>query len=508
MNEHTATIHLVRSQLPSGRVAAIDTTQALAMPDVIDVLTPADVAGLALENGSDVLAEDVTYQGQPIAAVIAEDDYAATDAVDALEVRIDGSHQAEPVLGPVDTPDIGRDGAHCIAVVQPRWHIAPLQTNVCEAAPDNDSDAIVVRTPARDSPRFADDLSAAAGLPRDQVRVVLPPEPGRSAIVGDHVTAGHVLTTVAASRLGRQVRWQESRAESLTSGGAQAGFQAFAAFDSDPNGRLSALTLRVVLDVGVRALPPSADLTGLAALPWYGVGDLELETVERRSHLPPAHTDAAQVLGRVLAVEAVLSTLARETGVSRRSVQETFARADGSAALALLEAVGPERHEAPEASTGTATALAPGVAALVAVEFDRGTGEWTPESIVVAAPGDVDAALRRALRSGAIDGYGIAAMQQIQFDDQGTCLAATLMDYVMPSSLESPDVTVVGVEGTGEVAPLAPDLARLSATAAVAAAAGNALSTLASGAPYLALPIRSCDVWDAADSPADRIVEG
>jgi aerobic carbon-monoxide dehydrogenase large subunit len=67
------------------------------------------------------------------------------------------------------------------------------------------------------------------------------------------------------------------------------------------------------------------------------------------------------------------------------------------------------------------------------------------------------------VHGGLTDGVGMALMEMIAFDEDGNCLGASLMDYLIPTSLEVPDwetgFTVtpsphhpIGAKGIGESA--------------------------------------------------------
>ncbi|MFB6297025.1 MAG: molybdopterin-dependent oxidoreductase [Salinirussus sp.] len=101
---------VLRSEIPHGRVAGIDTTAAEAMDGVLAVLTPDDdrvpdakytSAGQSYPEPSpwdmQVLNERVRYVGDPIAAVAAEDEETAAAAVEAIEVEYE---RDEHVLDP------------------------------------------------------------------------------------------------------------------------------------------------------------------------------------------------------------------------------------------------------------------------------------------------------------------------------------------------------------------------------------------------------------------------
>jgi CO/xanthine dehydrogenase Mo-binding subunit len=494
-----AYLHLVRSQVDAG-TASVDVEAARSMPGVLDVLSFAEVAGQILPGGLPVLAERIQYQGQPVAAVIATSECLAADAAEAVDVQV---HPSETRGGRGEwQPDGGHGHADELTAVveQPRWHVAPLQTSQCVVEPVGDSVDLIVHAPARDARKFAQDLADVLGIAAARVRVDTPPSrPGRSVIAGDAVGAGHALAAIAALRLQTPIRWQETRAESLTSGGAEAAMRAVARVDRAPERGPVSLTVQLAFDVGAATLPSAGGAEVLQGLPWYGFGDLRIDEVERTSNLPPASIDASRVVGRVLAAESALMRLARVTGEPVDSLRDELATDGGAAAAALLATARAGVTSAQsDGRRASGFALAPGVAASVTIELDAGTGEWAPTAVVLAVMDDgaQNPAVVHALRAGAVDGYGLAAMQQILFDPQGTCLAATLMDYVMPSSAEAPSVEIRTAGSQGS--PLSPNLARAVATAAVAAACRNAVTSLLPGAADLPSPLRSSDAWEVA----------
>jgi CO/xanthine dehydrogenase Mo-binding subunit len=83
---------LLRSPHPHARIRTVDPSAALAMPGVVDVLTGSDIAGLNyrwglfLRDRPLIAVDKARYVGDPVAAVIAEDEYAAEEALDAVAV--------------------------------------------------------------------------------------------------------------------------------------------------------------------------------------------------------------------------------------------------------------------------------------------------------------------------------------------------------------------------------------------------------------------------------------
>src|SRR5690242_17771022 len=86
---------ILRSPVAHAKIVSIDTSAAAAHPQVRAVVTGADLAGLGLAwmptmsyDTQAVLATDkVRFQGQEVAFVVAENRYAARDALELIEVE-------------------------------------------------------------------------------------------------------------------------------------------------------------------------------------------------------------------------------------------------------------------------------------------------------------------------------------------------------------------------------------------------------------------------------------
>src|SRR4030095_15366740 len=100
------------------------------------------------------------------------------------------------------------------------------------------------------------------------------------------------------------------------------------------------------------------------------------------------------------------------------------------------------------------------------VDIDPGTAKVTVRRFIavddcgtIINPMIVEGQIHRGLT----DGVGIALMESVAFDDDGNCLGASLMDYLIPTAVEVPDwetgwtVTPsphhpIGAKGVGESA--------------------------------------------------------
>jgi carbon-monoxide dehydrogenase large subunit len=114
------TLHVafVRSVYAHARIGGIDTSEALKAPGVVAVYTGKDIAdrigpvpcasalpGLKVPDYRVLAQEKVYFVGQPIAAVVARDAYAARDALDLVMV----DYQELPVV--VDVEEAAKGGA-------------------------------------------------------------------------------------------------------------------------------------------------------------------------------------------------------------------------------------------------------------------------------------------------------------------------------------------------------------------------------------------------------------
>jgi carbon-monoxide dehydrogenase large subunit len=138
----------------------------------------------------------------------------------------------------------------------------------------------------------------------------------------------------------------------------------------------------------------------------------------------------------------------------------------------------------------------------VVVEVDRGTGEWKVQKVV--AVDDCGTRINPMIVEGQImggltEGFGMAAMELITFDEDGNCIGSNFMDYLLPTAWETPHFDLyetvtpsphhpIGAKGVGE-----------SATVGSPAAFVNAVvDALAhAGVRDLDMPVTSANVWEA-----------
>jgi carbon-monoxide dehydrogenase large subunit/6-hydroxypseudooxynicotine dehydrogenase subunit gamma len=245
---HQLHMRIVRANHAHGKIVAIDTAAARALPGVIAVWTAADIADVppidfregripALEPyRQPVLASDkVRYVGEPVAAVFADDPYVAEDAADLVSVEI----EELPVLLAADAePGDFSPGRNTeVSIIRQGYgdvdavlSSAPIIVEL-ELAMGRHSGVPLEGRGAigrYDAARGILELHGAAKVPhrnRELLARMLKLPPASIHVHEAHVGGGFgirgelypedVLVCVAAVRLRRPVKWIEDRREHL-----------------------------------------------------------------------------------------------------------------------------------------------------------------------------------------------------------------------------------------------------------------------------------------------------
>jgi carbon-monoxide dehydrogenase large subunit len=274
---------ILRSPHAHAKIKSIDTAAASAKPGVIAVVTGELMAQHKLAwmptlsgDTQAVLATDkVRFQGQEVAAVIAETKYQAEDARDLIVVDYD-------ILPAIISPDQAKaDGASLIRddkegqkdnhiyhwesgdqaktqaafktaakVVRlhtfyPRCHPAPLETCGCIADVSSVTGKAVIYMTSQAPHAIRTVFALVTGLPEQNIRIISPDIGGG---FGNKVPVypGYVVATAASLLIGRPVKWVEDRNENLISTGFARDFHMTGDLALDKDGKM--LALRVHLD--------------------------------------------------------------------------------------------------------------------------------------------------------------------------------------------------------------------------------------------------------------------
>jgi carbon-monoxide dehydrogenase large subunit len=278
---------ILRSPYAHAVLKSIDASRAQALPGVVAVVTGELMAQHNLAwmptmsyDTQAVLATDrVRFQGQEVAAVVAENAYVAKDALELIEVDYD---PLEPIVTPqraleADAPVIRTDKegqadnhiydweagdeeatdrafAQADRVVTldtfyPRCHPAPLETCGCVADvnPATGQATIYMTSQAPHAIRTV--FALVAGLPEEKIRVVSPDIGGG---FGNKVPVypGYVVATAASLLLGRPVKWIEDRSENLISTGFARDFHMHGELALKDDGTMLGLRASLLADEG------------------------------------------------------------------------------------------------------------------------------------------------------------------------------------------------------------------------------------------------------------------
>jgi aerobic carbon-monoxide dehydrogenase large subunit len=241
-------MRVVRSAVAHGKILSIDASAALKLPGVHAVWTAKDVAHIppipfrltglkTLEPyRQPVLASGhVRYVGEPVAVVFAQDQYAAEDAADVVEISIERrtclmNAAAEPGVfaeGLSTEPGVIRKGygnidaafknAHAIVALElsvGRHSGVPMETRGAIARYDETRDVLEMHGAAKVPHWNRDTIAQMLGRKRESVQLFEGHVGGGFGIRGE-IYPEDVLVCAAALKFHKPIKWIEDRREHL-----------------------------------------------------------------------------------------------------------------------------------------------------------------------------------------------------------------------------------------------------------------------------------------------------
>jgi aerobic carbon-monoxide dehydrogenase large subunit len=322
------TVHMVavRSPLAHARLGAVEVAAARRAPGVLAVLTGADLAGLvgpmpvnAVEGAAIahapvplLAAGRVRFAGEPVAVVAAATRAAATDAAELVEVDYDPlpvvthatldaavrlhDHLEDNVLLRWRRRHGDVDGAFAAAarVVtgrfrMPRLVACPIEPRGALAVYDPAGDLLTLWLSAQDPHRPLRHLAAVLRRPPERCRVVVGDVGGAFGSKGT-LAPEAAVAAILALRLGRPVKWVETRSESFLASYQGRGQEIQAELAVDAGGRFLALRARVVADLGAYLYPitPAPPVTTAMLLTGaYDVAAVDVELLGAATNKVP-----------------------------------------------------------------------------------------------------------------------------------------------------------------------------------------------------------------------------
>lgn len=352
-------LQILRSVHAHARILRIDASQAAALPGVVAVLTgeeakrltpplPASptIPGLRVPEHYPLATDRVRFVGEPVAAVVAVDRYLARDALDLIQVEYeplpavaDPEKAMEPGA-PLLHPEFGENIAY-------RLPLGSLGGDIDAALREAD---VVVRQrmenqrliPSSMEPRgvvaqyepgegrltlwlstqaphlMRSQLATLLGLPEHRLRVVAP-EVGGAFGAKLNPYAEEVLAAALAVRLGRPIKWTETRGENMVATSHGRGQVAYLEAGAKRDGTITGVRVRIIGDLGAyhHILTPIAPTqTALMITGCYRIPVVGIEIVGVFTSKTPV--DPYRGFGRAEAayyIERLVDMVARELGM-------------------------------------------------------------------------------------------------------------------------------------------------------------------------------------------------
>ncbi|WP_017592307.1 xanthine dehydrogenase molybdopterin binding subunit [Nocardiopsis potens] len=261
--------HPVQVMQARGRVTALRTAPALAVPGVVRVLTGADVPGVndaGMKHDEPLFPDEVMFHGHAVAWVLGETLEAARLGAAAVEVEIDelpslvtveeaiaaeSFHGARPVMETGDTEAGFADSAHVFTGefrFSGQEHFY-LETHAALAQVDENGQ-VFVQSSTQHPSETQEIVAHVLGVPSHEVTVQCLRMGGG---FGGKEMQPHGFAAVAAlgaKLTGRPVRFRFNRTQDLTMSGKRHGFHAAWKIGFDADGRIQALEATLTADGG------------------------------------------------------------------------------------------------------------------------------------------------------------------------------------------------------------------------------------------------------------------
>ena len=362
-----AHLMFLRSPYPHARIVSIDVAAALAMPGVMHVTTGADlvkagvnplptVAGFPRADGSaaasaprTALAVDkVRFVGDPVVAVVAQTLAQARNACEAIVIdyaelpmavhmddalaagapllcdSISDNVAAEMRHGSVDATDAAFKAARHVVkldITNQRLSALALEPRSVLAYVDSASNRLTIRMSTQMPSGERDTLSAMLGIPKEEMRVVVGDVGGGFGMKTGAYPEDAVVAFCART-CQRPVKWIAERGEEFLSSAHGRDVQTSAALALDANGKILALRVHSLANVGAYAMGVGVAIQALIG-PWVQTSVYDIQTIDFRYRAVitnTAPTGAYRGAGRPEAIhimERLMDEAARQIGMDR-----------------------------------------------------------------------------------------------------------------------------------------------------------------------------------------------
>lgn len=312
--ENVAYGFAVQARVARGRITAMDTSRALAVPGVLTVVTHENAP--ELYGDDDVLkilqSDRVAYRGRLIGVVVAETSEAAREAAGLIDV----TYQVEPhdVLLRAVPSDIEEPPADVVideTYTTPVEHNNPMEPHATTAVWTGDELTLYEAT--QGPTRARDSIATVLGLEPERVRVVAPHVGGGFGSKGTP-RPNVILAALAARAAGRPVRLALTRQQMFDLTGYRSPTIQRMRLGADSSGRLSTIIHEV--SVQSSTLNDFTEQAGAATGVMYAAPHRHVD--HRLSRLdvgPPSWMRAPGEAPGMFALESAMDELAIACGI-------------------------------------------------------------------------------------------------------------------------------------------------------------------------------------------------
>jgi carbon-monoxide dehydrogenase large subunit len=351
---------ILRSPMAHARLVRVDTAAAASAPNVVAAFAGADVADvqgtlpcawvvtedMVLPNYPSLAVGEVRHVGEPVAVVVARDRASAVDALEAIDVEYEplpvvldmeaalaegadlvhadaGTNKAYTWV--FDSAQAGTGSDVADAPAEATLHRRYLQQRLIPAFMEPRSVVVdpagggVTMWSATQVPHILRLLTALSlGIPEHQVRVIAPDVGG--GFGGKlAVTPEEFITVLAARRVGRPVKYTETRSETMLSGHHGRDQIQDITITATRDGKVTGLTVKLLANMGayMGLVTPGVPLLGAFMYnAIYKFPALRFECTGVFTNT--TKTDAYRGAGRpeaTFAIERAMDDLAAELGI-------------------------------------------------------------------------------------------------------------------------------------------------------------------------------------------------
>ncbi len=343
----------VRSPFAHARITSVDVSAARAMPGVIAAFSGVDfpeqgslpcawpvTPDIVMPPHPPMATEEVRYVGEAVAVVVARDRYAAADAVEAVQVEYEPLPPVLDMRTALDesSPKVHPQGNKCFEWVfgngdidaafrdapvvlernyrQQRLIPSAMEPRAVVAAWVADEVTLWSATQIPHVLRFA--LAAFFAIPEQNIRVIAP-DVGGGFGSKLQVTAEEVLAVLVAKRVGRPVKWTESRSEgNLTVHHGRDQWQRIRVA-ADHDGRLRGLSVDLLANMGAYLMLVTPGVPLLGAFMFNSIYKMDAYSFRCTGiFTTEVPTDAYRGAGRpeaTFGIERTMDELASELGM-------------------------------------------------------------------------------------------------------------------------------------------------------------------------------------------------